>query len=372
MATHQTGTNGAEQINEDRYQDDNIVALGGNDTINLYVNDDFGGENTVSAGDGNDFVFNDSEGGNIIDLGNGDDLYVGQGYGTFTLDNVHGGAGNDQFYVATFHSNYAGGEGSDNFYSAGWQNSFDGGAGDDMISYEYAEKAVNIGLDINTVYTGTTRKEYVYNVEHAAGSNFSDEIYGDAGRNYLYGKGGNDQMDGLAGDDYVGGGEGNDTVSGGNGNDWVFGDEGADLMSGGAGYEYMYGGTGNDTMSGGADWDWIEGAAGADQMTGGTGSDFFIFRSISDSGLTTTTRDTITDFVRGTDKIDLSLIDANLAIAGDQAFTLVSSFTGAAGQVSIARAATTIVSLDLNGDRAVDMSFALTGNLALTVSDFIL
>ncbi|HBH74205.1 MAG TPA: hypothetical protein DDY43_12405 [Synechococcales bacterium UBA10510] len=42
-------------------------------------------------------------------------------------------------------------------------------------------------------------------------------------------------------------------------------------------------------------------------------------------------RDTITDFLLGTDRLDLSAIDANLSIAGDQAFTFIGLLGGAIG-----------------------------------------
>jgi Ca2+-binding RTX toxin-like protein len=373
MAVTRYGTNGGDTIYEDRHQDDIIYGLDGNDTISLYVNDDYGGDNQVDAGAGDDFVFSDYEGGNVILLGAGNDIYVGQGFGSLTIDHVDGGAGNDLFYVATRASNYYGGAGDDAFYSSGWQNRFEGGEGNDMVSYQYATKGVQIALDWGQSFTGAQRFETLISIENAAGSDFADEIYGDAARNYLYGNGGADTMNGQGGDDYVGGGAGNDTVSGGAGHDWVFGDEGDDLISGDTGFDYLYGGTGNDTMSGGTDWDWIEGAAGADRLTGGTGNDFFIYRTVGDSGTTTATRDVITDFTRGQDMIDLSMIDARASVAGDQAFTFVSSFTGAGGQVMASQSGgNTFVFADLDGDRVADLSIQLNGSLNLTASDFIL
>ena len=45
-------------------------------------------------------------------------------------------------------------------------------------------------------------------------------------------------------------------------------------------------------------------------LSGGLGNDRFVFRKISDSGMTSTTRDVVSDFRRG-DKIDLFRIDAD-------------------------------------------------------------
>ena len=55
-------------------------------------------------------------------------------------------------------------------------------------------------------------------------------------------------------------------------------------------------------------------------MTGNEGADTFEFESILETGKTKSTRDVITDFTRGEDVIDLSTIDANALIDGDQAF----------------------------------------------------
>jgi Ca2+-binding RTX toxin-like protein len=83
------------------------------------------------------------------------------------------------------------------------------------------------------------------------------------------------------------------------------------------------------TIIGGAGNDFLIGNGGADTMTGGAGSDTFVFNLTSDTGnvnvaLTAsniaTTLDHITDFTQGSDKIDLSAIDANTASFGDQAF----------------------------------------------------
>ena len=59
---------------------------------------------------------------------------------------------------------------------------------------------------------------------------------------------------------------------------------------------------GRDTLTGSAGDDRITGLAGADTLTGGAGADVFVFNDIRDG------RDTITDFVAGTDKLDLKAI----------------------------------------------------------------
>ena len=92
-------------------------------------------------------------------------------------------------------------------------------------------------------------------------------------------------------------------------------------------------------------------------------------------------RDVITDFTHGQDRIDLSAIDANSKIAGNQAFSWrgTGNFTGAPGQLieriyNPAGTANdkTIIYGDINGDARADFQIELTGLKTITVSDFIL
>ena len=63
----------------------------------------------------------------------------------------------------------------------------------------------------------------------------------------------------------------------------------------------MYLGTaGNDTLTGNATFNTLAGGLGNDTLTGGGGADSFVFNSALDGA---TNRDTITDFVAGTDRI---------------------------------------------------------------------
>jgi serralysin len=77
-----------------------------------------------------------------------------------------------------------------------------------------------------------------------------------------------------------------------------------DTLNGGAGAHTNSGDVGNDTLVGGS---------GADILTGGLDADIFVFSALADSG--TGTPDLVTDFVHGTDIIDLSAIDANTCIS---------------------------------------------------------
>jgi Ca2+-binding RTX toxin-like protein len=118
----------------------------------------------------------------------------------------------------------------------------------------------------------------------------------------------------------------------------------------------------------------LTGGAGVDTLTGGAGADIFVFAD-GDTGSTTGHRDTITDFVPGTDKIDLTGIDANTTVAGHDAFRFLGTagFDGAAGALHTfydAAHNVTVLEGDTNGDKVADFGIELTGNLTLSQSDF--
>ncbi len=76
----------------------------------------------------------------------------------------------------------------------------------------------------------------------------------------------------------------------------------------GSGNDSVHAGEGNDAINAGAGADWIRGGLGTDTLTGGNGADTFFFAKGDSANIAA---DHVTDFVRGTDVIDLS--DYNLA-----------------------------------------------------------
>ncbi len=166
---------------------------------------------------------------------------------------------------------------------------------------------------------------------------------------------GNDKITGSSrSDTMLSGGVGNDTITGGGGNDKIEGGPGADVLKGDAGVDYIVGGWGRDVL------------------TGGTSRDYFIFEQApryagKESGISSTTRDYITDFVRGSDKLDIGTI-----LATPLTFIGTGALTGA-GQVHYRAAGTnTLVEVSLDADSAPELSFLLRGRFNLTASDFIL
>ncbi|WFU66858.1 calcium-binding protein [Bradyrhizobium brasilense] len=238
----------------------------------------------------------------------------------------------------------------------------------------------------------------------------NDSIFGHDGNDALWGDAGNDSLDGGDGNDELFGGPGNDIMTGGTGND-IFhvdsiGDSVIELANGGTADEVrtalnnyvlpsqvenlkLEGGTaalnatgnslnntmtgnlgnntlsgagGNDTLLGGQGNDVLIGGAGKHTTTGGGGLDRMVISSLSDSGTAFAQRDVINTFAHG-DKIDLTGIDANTNVAGNQAFQFVDNFSHVAGQlqwdltgVSATGVKGYLVQSDVNGDAIADFS----------------
>ena len=143
----------------------------------------------------------------------------------------------------------------------------------------------------------------------------------------------------------------------------ITGNNAANVLSGLGGNDNISGLGGNDTLVGGA---------GKDTLTGGAGADHFDFNSISES-VPGANRDVITDF-GSTDKIDLSTIDANSMLSGNQAFMFMTGthFTSP-GQIYY-DASHHILFGNTDGDAAAEFQIMvnLAGITSLHSADFIL
>ncbi|MEZ5829463.1 MAG: cadherin-like domain-containing protein, partial [Hyphomicrobiales bacterium] len=159
--------------------------------------------------------------------------------------------------------------------------------------------------------------------------------------------------------DTLHGGSDIDFIYGQAGNDTLYGDDGNDFLDGSSGKDRLFGGDGDDTLVGGRGRDILEGNGGADS---------FDFNSIKDSK-----RDTILDFERGQDEIDLSTIDAKKG-GGNQKFKWIgkSDFHGKKGELHyIDKGSKVIVQGDVNGDGKADFQIFLKVG-ALDKGDFLL
>ena len=90
------------------------------------------------------------------------------------------------------------------------------------------------------------------------------------------------------------------------------------------------------------------------------GSDIFLFTSVFHIGTAAGNRDKITDFTAGSDLLDLTVIDANTAVAGDQAFAYIgaAAFGNVAGQLRYSTV-DGLLQGDINGDGVADFSLFL-------------
>ena len=139
----------------------------------------------------------------------------------------------------------------------------------------------------------------------------------------------------------------------------------------------LFGGKAADTLKGGGQADLLHGNLGADTLAGNGGADIVPLRF--DGGVELRlTMDQILDFTPGTDKIDLSRIDAN---SDRRPATRPSA--GSAPTPSAARPGSFapssqggiwIVEGDTNGDSVADLVIALTlqGPTPLGAGDFLL
>jgi Ca2+-binding RTX toxin-like protein len=219
---------------------------------------------------------------------------------------------------------------------------------------------------------GDAEGDTLINIEKLIGSAFNDTLEGNAGANTLTGGAG---IDTVSYEHATGGvtvnlattsaqntvGAGYDTLSG---FENLTGSQFNDTLTGTTGANAIIGGAGDDKITGGG---------GADTLTGGADADLFIFKVAADSA--PTAPDVVTDFVAGTDKIDLSLIDANSSLSGNQAFLF-----GDNNPNVVARSVTwyesdgnTIVQADVSGNNVAELQIVLLGTgLNLQATDFIL
>jgi Ca2+-binding RTX toxin-like protein len=202
-------------------------------------------------------------------------------YGNGGNDTVRGGNGNDLIFGGTGHDRLFGDAGNDTLNGGADNDTLDGGAGADKLlggsgidtaSYANATGSVMVDLTYGGLGNQATGDTYS-GIENVTGSVYADIINGNDLGNVIDGGHGNDLLRGLGGHDLLLGGYGNDTLLGG---------QGADRL---------VGGYGNDRLTG--------------DDAGLFGSDTFVM--MPGGG-----HDTITDFQRGFDKIDLTAYNNQL------------------------------------------------------------
>lgn len=185
----------------------------------------------------------------------------------------------------------------------------------------------------------------------------NDDLIGNDVRNRIDSGAGDDTVRGLDGDDRLNGQNGDDTITGGDGNDRIDGGDGVDRIDGGAGDDILISGLGGE----------MGGVLVGDVLIGGAGADQFMFKSGFEGA------DRILDFEDG-DTIDLSRIDANKSLSGNQSFKFGDLSEGP-GHVEItynAQSDETVIAY-ISGSRRFDPGMIiLEGQHQLTEADFVL
>ena len=333
-----------------------------------------------------------------------------------------GGAGDDTVSGGAGGETYVGGGGKDSLRGFGGEDVLEGGDGNDLLSGGEDTDYLSGGLGNDSLDggNGDDRLWDVGGTNKLNGGAGNDRLAGGSGADRLDGGADSDVLTGGAGNDYLDGGAGTNSLRGGTGNDifivrtvgdtvgeavgegidtvrstisYTLGDqvEGLELLSGtnldgtGNGLANSLKGNGGDnTLSGLAGADRIDGAGGGDVLIGGTGRDTLTggagadtFRVLQESvGLATLEVDAVLDYSTAEDILDFSLIDANAALAGDQAFAVrTTGFSKTAGEMFVfftAASNTTTVRLDVNGDGLADYQMAVKGNVLSDTGDWLL
>lgn len=281
---------------------------------------------------------------------------LGTGNDTLLGSNV-----DDEYYDEGGHDQINMGDGSDHVYAGPGNDTIDGGSntsgggeikGDTIrfgISFDMFgnRSVVTQGVTFDLASTtaqalGFYGNDTFLNFENVVGGLGNDHFSGSNAANYMDGSGGNDFLRGFGG---------NDRIQGGTGQDILIGDGGADLL---------YLGRSVDPVDHEAD---IVKYIRISDSTDENMDEIFNFQNIAAGGS------------GGKDKIDLSSIDANSSLAGDQAFTFVGSagFTLPGGEVRLAQFdGATLVLVDNDGDSAAEMVILVHGVTGLVAGDFIL
>jgi Ca2+-binding RTX toxin-like protein len=390
----------------------------GNDAINTASL--AGGDENLSLGDGNDTATLGT-GHAVVNMGTGNDLVVADfstssatvrmrdiSYGWWRVDDglanvnrvdmygfeqiaITGGSADDRLRGFGGGDVLAGGLGADLLQGYEGDDILTGGAGDDMFHVWVGSGTdlitdASAGDTIRVSGLAAAGQVGVVGNEGATTANNAVELQVIGGETLLYigrnATAGADvtiRLQGvydatdfqLAGRDIrlVGGATG----GGSPGDDTLTGTSGNDSLSGGIGNDRLVGLGGDDVLGGDEGADTLLGGLGADTLTGGAGTDRFVYGSVSESGPGGIYRDVIVDFVFGTEKVDLSAIDANPYLNGDQVFTWrgTNGFSGGAGQLRF-NAAEDLLEADVTGDAVADFQIQILGLVNMAATDVIL
>ncbi|WP_395681461.1 beta strand repeat-containing protein [Inquilinus sp.] len=275
---------------------------------------------------------------------------------------------------------------ADALVGSGVANTLDGGNGNDLASYVDSTTGVTVNLVTGTGSGGTATGDTLVSIEAVTGSAYADTLIGNAAANTLRGGAGADRLDGGASfdtadyaDSTVGVTVNLATGTGSSGTAYgdtlvsieaVTGSAYADALVGSDAANWLFGEAGDDVL---------RGLGGKDLLRGDAGADRFVFAALSDSAPGFANADQIADFWQvQADQIDLSQIDADTGLAGNQAFSFIgaAAYTGVAGQLRwVVSGDDVVIGGDVNGDSVSDFNIVLWHRadfIRLQASDFVL
>ncbi len=414
MANDINGTSGRDDIDMTRFRD-HVKAGNGDDIIADTASFRFNGldGDTIDGGEGNDSVF-----------------YIGAVYQSLV--------GQDEINIDLNRATQIGGPAAgDTLISI--ENIIGGTLGNDTVRGNDVDNILGEGQEARLAALNGFDSDAVINDggnDLLDGRGGNDILAGGDGRDTLIGGSGQDTLFGDEGADNLDGGEGNDILNGGTGADVLKGGGNVDaasyssssaavtvtlgeeipigpfggtitvggLASGGdaqgdslsdienligSGFaDRLTGNTGSNLLSGGGGADTLTGGGGKDSLDGGVGSDTYVFTAKSDSFAfigNAFDPDRILSFDDSgvfNDIIDLSGIDANELVAGNQAFFLddgdgiveigeliINNFN----DPGIGNQLVTSVFADVSGDGNADFGLAFASLInTLDGTDFIL
>ncbi len=353
-----------------------------------------GGGDDLLDGGADDDTLQGEDGSDIIHGGDGNDnISAGSGTGR---DTVWGGAGNDQIHLGGGASRAWGADGDDVIYGSTRGDRLFGGAGNDVITageYSADTRAADLieggagndtisaaggndtlrgGRGNDWLYLGSGGETASFDVDLAAADHVVDA--GSYGRMMIDGF---ENIRTVSGSDTIRGTDGRNRIETGGGDDLAFGRAGADRIEDGTGDDTIYGGRGNDEIR----HTWTGIAPDRDLFFGGAGRDRFVFSDVTKSAFGDP--DTIGDFARGQDAVDLSGLRGPGTLIVTPGGTFINpgplldlTFIGrdpfSGGGRAELRVARDRFEVDWNGDGAGDMAVALTGAGFLDRGDFVL
>ena len=323
-------------------QADFQIELSGTPAVTL---DSFIGLPSNLVGDGTNNV--------LVGTGRNDWMYGRDGDDTLT-----GGLGKDRLF---------GGEGADKFAYTSHLQSAAGDNRDIIMDWQTIDKIDLTAMDANSTAAGLQGFAFL-------GEGTADRTIGQGELKYYHANGNTYLVGGIDGDnqaDFQIEITGNVTLTGSN----FLGLASSAIVGTNSG-ETLTGTTGSDAIIANGGDDVLIGGLGKDVLTGGLGNDKFVFQTMADSEVGAN-RDTIMDFAAG-DKLDLSAIDANGTLAGNDAFNFNGTNhdvnrTVAQGEVRFYTfGGNTYVIANAASDDQADIQIEIRGEHVLTAADFIL